>query len=42
MLEKCFEYGIQLTHFDVATKQSYESFLGNQKEEYLKMFSKAR
>lgn len=41
-LERCFEYGIQLTHFDVATKQSFESYLENQKVEYIKMFSKAR
>lgn len=37
-----FEYGLKLTHFDVATKQSFEEYLGKQKSEYLKMFSKAR
>ena len=37
-----FEYGLQLTHFDVATKQSFEGYLENQKSEYMKMFSKAR
>ena len=41
-LKNCYEYGIQLTHFDVATKQSYESYLQNQKTEYLKMILKAR
>jgi hypothetical protein len=37
-----FEYGLQLTHFDVATKQTFEGYLENQKSEYLKMLSKAR
>lgn len=41
-LGKCFEYGIQLTHFDVATKQLFEGYLSNQDKEYIKMFSKAR
>jgi len=42
VLENCFEYGIQLTHFDVATKQAFEVYLENQKTEYLKMILKAR
>lgn len=37
-----FDYGLQLTHFDVATKQSFEDYLEKQKTEYSKMFSKAR
>lgn len=40
---KCgFEYGFQLTNFDVATKQAFENYLVNQKAEYIGMFSKAR
>lgn len=41
-LRNGFEYGLQLTHFDVATKQSFEDYLEKQKAEYAKMFSKAR
>lgn len=41
-LESGFEYGLQLTHFDVATKQSFEDYLEKQKSEYIKMMSKAR
>ncbi len=37
-----FEYGLQLTHFDIATKQSFEGYLEKQQSEYLKMLSKAR
>lgn len=42
VLGSCFEYGIQLTHIDVATKQAYEAYLENQKTEYSKMILKAR
>lgn len=42
MLGKGFEYGLQLTHFDVATKSIFESYLVSQKAEYSKMMSKAR
>lgn len=41
-LDNGFEYGLQLTHFDVATKQSFEVYLEKQKAGYEKMFSKAR
>lgn len=41
-LENCFEYGFQLTDFDVATKASFEAFLGKQKTEYLNAIGKAR
>ena len=41
-LESGFEYGFQLTHMDVATKQAFENYLANQEVEYLNMFSKAR
>jgi hypothetical protein len=37
-----FEYGLQLTHMDVATKQSFEGYLEKQKSEYVNMLSKAR
>jgi hypothetical protein len=37
-----FEYGFQLTHFDIATKQAFEGYLEKQNSEYLKMISKAR
>jgi hypothetical protein len=37
-----FEYGFQLTDFDVATKSSFEAYLGKLKEEYRNMYMKAR
>jgi hypothetical protein len=41
-LENGYEYGIQLTHFDVATKSSVEAYLGKLKEEYASLYKKAR
>lgn len=41
-LGSAYEYGLQLTHFDIATKLSFEEYLEKQKAEYMKMFSKAR
>lgn len=41
-LENCFEYGFQLTDFDIATKMSFEAFLGKQKSEYFNALNKAR
>ena len=41
-LQNCFEYGLQLTHFDIATKSSFEAYLEKQRQEYEKMLSKAR
>lgn len=41
-LSNCFEYGIQLTTYDIATKYAYEEFLGRQKEGYINMIAKAR
>ena len=38
----CFEYGFQLTNFDVATKSSMEAYLGKLKEEYKSLFLKAK
>jgi hypothetical protein len=37
-----FEYGFQLTDFDVATKSSFGAYLGKLKEEYRIMYMKAR
>lgn len=42
VLGNCYEYGIQITHFDVATKQAYEVYLESHKSEYFKMILKAR
>jgi hypothetical protein len=41
-LDKCFEYGLQFTLYDVATKNQLEEFLLKQKSEYVKMMPKAR
>lgn len=41
-LENCFEYGFQLTDFDIATKMSFEVYLGKLKNEFLSAYSKAR
>jgi hypothetical protein len=41
-LENCFEYGFQLTDFDIATKKSFEVYLGKLKSEFLNAYSKAR
>lgn len=41
-LENCFEYGIQLTDFDIATKMSFEAYLGKLKNEFLSAYNKAR
>lgn len=41
-LTGCFEYGLQLTHYDISTQKAMEDFLGNQKSTYEKMISKAR
>ena len=37
-----FEYGFQLTDFDVATKSSMEAYLGKLKEEYKSQYMKAK
>lgn len=37
-----FEYGLQLTNFDVATKSSMEAYLGKLKEEYRSQLAKAK
>lgn len=42
VVDNGFEYGFQLTHFDVATKLSFEAFLGKLKEVYSNMYLKAR
>jgi hypothetical protein len=39
---KLYEYSLQLTHFDIATKQSFEDYLLRQKLEYINMIKKAR
>ena len=39
---KKVEYGLQITHYDVATKQALEEHLEKQKAEYEKMITKAR
>ncbi len=41
-LDKCFEYGLQFTLYDVATKNQLEDFLSKLKSEYVKMMPKAR
>ena len=41
-LNKYFEYGLQYTLYDVATKNLLEEFLLKQKSEYIKMMTKAR
>lgn len=41
-LGRGFEFGLQLTHFDITTKQSFEAYLVKQKDEYMKMINKAR
>lgn len=41
-LGKGFEYGLQLTHVDVATKTSFQSYLENQNKDYMKLLLKAR
>ena len=41
-LENCFEYGFQLTDFDIATKMSFEVYLGKLKNEFLSAYNKAR
>lgn len=38
----CSEYGLKLTNYDVATKHSFEEFLGKQKDIFINMMSKAR
>jgi hypothetical protein len=37
-----FEYGFQLTEFDITTKASMESYLGKLYEEYKKLFQKSK
>lgn len=41
-LENCFEYGFTLTDFDIATKRSFEVYLGKLKSEFLNAYGKAR
>lgn len=41
-LDKYFEYGLQYTLYDVATKNLLEEYLTKQKSEYIKMMPKAR
>lgn len=41
-LDKYFEYGLQYTLYDVATKSLLEDFLTKQKSEYIKMMPRAR
>ena len=41
-LDSYFEYGLQFTVYDVATKNLLEEFLLKQKSEYIKMMTKAR
>ncbi len=41
-LGNSFEYGFQLTEFDVATKSNMAVYLGKLKEEYRSLYSKAR
>lgn len=41
-LNQCFEYGLQFTVYDVATKYTYGEFLNRQKEDFMKLISKAR
>lgn len=41
-LENCFEYGFTLTDFDVATKMSFEAYLGKLKTEFFNAYGKAR
>ncbi len=41
-LGECSEYGLKLTNYDVATKYSFEEFLGKQKDRFIYMMSKAR
>ena len=38
----CFEYGLRLINYDVATKSSFEEYLKRQKEGFLGMIPKAR
>ena len=41
-IENGFEYGFRLTDFDIATKLSFEAYLGKLKDEYRSMYFKAR
>lgn len=41
-LENCFEYGFTLTDFDIATKASFEVYLGKLRSEFLNAYGKAR
>ncbi len=41
-LDKYFEYGLQFTLYDVATKNQFQEFLSRQNSEYVKMMPKAR
>lgn len=41
-LKDSFEYGFQLTNFDVATKSSMGAYLGKLKEEYRSHYAKAK
>lgn len=41
-LDDLFEYGLQLTHFDIATKRSLEEYLSRLKIELANMIPKAR
>lgn len=42
IVDDCSEYGLKLTSYDIATKNSFEEFLGRQREYYLNMIPKAR
>jgi len=42
IVDDCSEYGLKLTSYDIATKSSFEEFLGRQKEFYLSLIPKAR
>jgi hypothetical protein len=42
LINDCFDYGLQLTHYDIATRHLFQEYLTKQKTNYANMISKAR
>jgi len=41
-VNNCFEYGLQLTHYDVATRYLFQDYLNKQKTNFANMIPRAR
>lgn len=42
VINNCFEYGLQLTHYDIATRYQFQDYLSRQKANFANMIPRAR